>query len=333
MRKIIKIDFVNYWFEDTLEAKKNNSLYIFLKYMLNPYYNIEISDSPDFLFYSIFGNNHLKPRYNHCVKIFWTQENQRADFSECDYAFTFDPQQTDRHFRLPFYRTDITMYPRLKVSRDQTAIAQQKTKFCCFIVSNQDAAFRIKFYHELSKYKRVDSAGSALNNLGYNVPPGWEAKVEFMRPYKFCIAFENAEQAGYTTEKITHAFVAGTIPIYWGNPIVGSDFNAKSFINYFNHGSIEATIREVIRLDQDPLLYAKYLGESPLIGGQDLPALTDEAIANRFRKIFESGTIRRNQYARMKSIVRYKGLQLRKQVAWWLVKIPNVTRFRKKMIR
>ena len=137
-----------------------------------------------------------------------------------------------------------------------------------------------------------------------------------MRSYKFCIAFENTEQPGYTTEKLVHAFAANTVPIYWGNPAVAQDFNTKAFINYFDHGSIEASIREVIRVDQDPKLYAQYISESPLIGGKDLPTLTDHAIATKFREIFEQGRICRNIYTRLKTKFYHRGMRFHQTAAY-----------------
>lgn len=51
------------------------------------------------------------------------------------------------------------------------------------------------------------------------------------KPYKFSIAFENAWYPGYTSEKIVTSMLAGTIPIYWGNPDISREFNSASFIN------------------------------------------------------------------------------------------------------
>ena len=99
--------------------------------------------------------------------------------------------------------------------------------FCSFLYSNEKARERIDFFHRLSEVGRVDSGGKVLNNIGYRV----EDKLKFYGKYKFSIAFENSQFPGYTTEKILHAFMANTVPIYWGNPLVGNDFNPDSFIN------------------------------------------------------------------------------------------------------
>jgi GR25 family glycosyltransferase involved in LPS biosynthesis len=92
----------------------------------------------------------------------------------------------------------------------------------------------------LSKYKRVDSAGRLMNNMGDALFAGLGGgggelkKHEFLKDYKFCLAFENAEAAGYTTEKWLHAKVAGCIPIYWGDPKVERDFDMDGCIDARN---------------------------------------------------------------------------------------------------
>ena len=56
-------------------------------------------------------------------------------------------------------------------------------------------------------------------------PSRWSAGyldelVEWYSPYRFALVFENKDWPGYVTEKIVSAFLAGAIPIYWGNKAV-----------------------------------------------------------------------------------------------------------------
>ena len=61
----------------------------------------------------------------------------------------------------------------------------------------------------------------------------WKAKIEFLRAYKFVIAFENGLSPGYNTEKLTHAMEADSMPIYWGDPEIGwgimPEFRGKGY--------------------------------------------------------------------------------------------------------
>jgi hypothetical protein len=137
----------------------------------------------------------------------------------------------------------------------------EKTKFCCFFSSyiNRQTRHRGEFFQLLSRYKQVDAGGRAFNNIGYEVPRDPQTKLEFMRPYRFYIAFENESVAGYTTEKIAEAMRARCVPIYWGNPRVVEEFNPASFINANDFPSLEALAKRVEEVDRNQDLYLEYL--------------------------------------------------------------------------
>ena len=179
------------------------------------------------------------------------------------FAITRSPaakSNDPRHLRLPYYVLNDPA-PLLKDHEDLAQIMASKTKFCAFVAgyANKKTRVRNDFFHKLSRYKKVDSAGGGLNNMGYRVPPGTQAKLEFLRPYKFNLAFENDSAPGWTTEKIFDAMRARAMPIYWGNPWVGREFNSGSFLNYSDFPSEEALIERIIELDRDDAKYMEYL--------------------------------------------------------------------------
>lgn len=49
----------------------------------------------------------------------------------------------------------------------------------------------------------------------------------FFHKYRFALVMENAKTKGYLTEKIANAFLAGSIPIYYGTEEVFDVFNRK----------------------------------------------------------------------------------------------------------
>ena len=67
------------------------------------------------------------------------------------------------------------------------------------------------------------------------------------------MAFENDDTAGYVTEKLGLAFLAGAIPIYWG-PSTEHIFNPDAYIRC---DDLEACAREVKRLDGDEVSYER----------------------------------------------------------------------------
>ena len=140
----------------------------------------------------------------------------------------------------------------------------------------------------MSHYKKVDSAGKAFNNIGYSVPEGPFNKIEFLRPYKFNIAFENASIPGYTTEKLFEAMLARVMPIYWGNPRVGEEFNTRSFLNYSDFPSEEALIEKIIELDQNEDKYLEYLRQPYFLHNRKNEYFSEDRILDFFERIFST---------------------------------------------
>ncbi|MFH1325761.1 MAG: glycosyltransferase family 10 [archaeon] len=184
------------------------------------------------------------------VKIFFTVENAIPNMNKCDWAFTneFDEiLKHPRHLRISNYTFYSVKDPKALIkdkNYNPEKILKEKKKFCVFICSN-DVAFRNKFFKALCKYKKVESWGKVLNNMGKGIPKVYEiegkkSKKEtrryipegFLKQYKFIIAFENASHRGYTSDRKIEPMMANCIPIYWGNPLVHWEFNTKSFVNY-----------------------------------------------------------------------------------------------------
>ena len=245
----IKIDFSDFWggFDKT-----DNYFYNLLK----EEFDVEISNNPDYLFFSLFGQSHQ--RYN-CKKIFYTGENIAPPLEYCDYSFSFDYSDNPKNYRLPHYLLYDGYYElALEKKIDETLV---KRKFCNFVVSNGECQQRNNFFAKLSKYKKIDSGGRFANNIGYAVPD----KRKFQSGYKFSIAFENnayrPQHSGYTTEKIMEPMTVNSIPLYWGNPDIGKEFNTESFINFYDFHSEDDMIDYIIELDKDDSRYLKMLNK------------------------------------------------------------------------
>lgn len=256
MKKKIKIDFSDFWggFDKT-----DNYFFNLLK----EEFDVEISNNPDYLFFSIFGNNHQ--RYK-CVKIFYTGENVPPPIGYCDYSFSFDNLDSLKNYRLPHYLLYDGYYELVRPKVIESNLANRN--FCNFVASNGNCSERNQFVIQLSKYKKVDSGGRWMNNIGFVV----DNKRKFQSEYKFSIAFENnayrPQFPGYTTEKIMEPMTVNSIPIYWGNPEINKEFNTKSFINYYDFNSMGDTIEYIIQLDKNDDQYLQLLKNDWLIGNQ-----------------------------------------------------------------
>ncbi len=273
MMKTIKINFVDFWGDFD---KTNNYFYNLLKQN----FNIEISNNPDFLFYSVFGNSHLSYK---CTRIFFTGENIGPNYNNCDYSMCHDFIDSDKHYRLPLYILYGGYYELIDKKVDDSLLNR---KFCNFIVSNGASVIRNEFFLKLSKYKTVDSGGRFMNNLGYAVGD----KLKFQSDYKFSIAFENdayrPNRDGYTTEKILEPMKVNSIPIYWGNTLIHKDFNRKSFINYHDFKSENELIEYIIHLDNNDDEYMKVMREPWLNDNKILESLKEENIKKFLYNIF-----------------------------------------------
>ncbi|MDO5572623.1 MAG: glycosyltransferase family 10 [bacterium] len=259
--KTIKIKFVDFW--DHFDHHHN-----FILDILQKKYVVELSDQPEYVFFSNFGDRMDHLQYDNCVKIFYTQENLTPDFNLCDYGIGFEYMDyEDRFFRYPlfYYRYQIDfrlMAQKHLFCEEEFAV---RDKFCSMIVSNGLNADSIRndFFEALSQYKKVDSGGRYKNNIGR--PNGVPNKRKFQEKYKFALCFENTSRTGYTTEKIIEAFAAGTVPIYWGDPRIEEVFSKDSFINVMDFKSMSEAISKIVEIDQHDELYTKMLKTPALL--------------------------------------------------------------------
>jgi len=233
-------------------------------------------EKPDVLLFgdNNFGNNNMKFSRDDCVKLLYTGENQRPEDYDCDYAISFDHNFEPWHYRLPLYVIYMWALEYIhNTPYDYNYIfnpeVKEKTDFASFVVSNPKCEERNTFFKLLSEYKKVDSAGKLYNNINTNLE-GEQSKIDFLSSRKFNICFEPESHPGYTTEKILHAFYAGTVPIYWGSETIANDFNPASFINVHDFNSQEEAIEHIIKVDQDDELYASYINAPKFLNGVPL---------------------------------------------------------------
>ena len=256
----------------------------FFLYLLGQRYEIvPDTENPDILIYGDgnFGYTHKNYDKNKVTKVFYTGENVRPNYDECSFAMTFDHENSGRHYRLPLYVVDMyspvlegwtpDLFYLLNKDIDAEKLYEEKEKFCCFIQSNPNQAVRNKFFTDLNEYKKVDSVGPHMNNMGYILPRDkFSYKQEFMEEYRFNIAFENGSHPGYATEKILNAFYANTVPIYWGSPTIHRDFNRKAFVNAFDFKTFDEVIAYVKHLDspEGKREYINMLAQPAFVGNR-----------------------------------------------------------------
>jgi hypothetical protein len=116
-----------------------------------------------------------------------------------------------------------------------------------------DFLLRIALFDELAeKYKKPQALGKcrgevewdrpsdsivaqkmAEYNLSMQTPSATFADEAVLawEPFKFAVVFQNTHEAGAVQEKIVHAWLARSVPVYFGPPEALTDYNPESFIN------------------------------------------------------------------------------------------------------
>lgn len=281
--KTIKINFADFWpnFDKT-----DNYFY----WLFKSKYNVEISENPDLLFFSVdYSKRKERDQYSATKRIFFTGENVRPNFDNdnsieyprysigrCDLAFTFDYSQDLRNYRFPLwafyidwfnlgynhYRDPAYLVPLKHLfHRNIRYKSSVRTQFCNFLFSHNSGA-RSSILNIINQYKQVICAGNLHRNTSFVVEGRGDqiGKINFVSDFKFTIAAENSKYDGYVTEKILHPLSVCSIPIYWGSDRVIEDFNENAFINA-NKLSSEDLLNQIIELDTNEDKYLDKINE------------------------------------------------------------------------
>ena len=244
--------------------------------ILRERFEIEVSDDPDYLIVSPLGPPFSYMKYD-CVRILYTGEPLVPDFNVFDYAIGFDylrvpdVEGSNRYYRFPLCFYDVDRVKEISAGmtlQEAKEALQEKKYFCNFIYSHHSAkGKREEILEELQRYKRVECAGSFMNNMANGEVVSYpDGKLDFLRLCKFTVACESVRYPGFITEKIVHPMFARSVPIYYGSPRVGEEFNPEAVIVLTGDSvSLEEGIEKVIRVDQDDELYIKMLMAPKLI--------------------------------------------------------------------
>ena len=241
-------------------------------------------NNADLLIYSDFGEQHWSFKG---LKIYITGENMVPDFDQCDLAFS--PQEDlhdQRCIRLPYYAQVLpSMGSLIRGPEWQPQSYLNRTRFCSFVASNPRGSFRNAFFKKLNRLKKVDSAGRHFNNFGSPI----DDKLNFLKNYRFNLAFENSQSPGYVTEKLVEPLLTGCIPIYWGAPDVAKDFNPACMINVSDFSDFGEAIDYILQADRDESIRLRHLS-APVFQNNIAPEVLNESyLLNPIIKLLNSG--------------------------------------------
>ncbi|HEX3918380.1 MAG TPA: glycosyltransferase family 10 [Caulobacteraceae bacterium] len=251
---------------------------------------------PDLIIYSVFPatgwfNRLPKRGKGGPPRLFLTGENVEPDMQACDFAISFSRTlQGPNHIRIPnwVHRMHMAGLDPKSLLLSQRQVPAEGDRFCAF-VQRHPVPVREAFFRTLAARQPIDAPGRSMHNM--SAPVGSVAeKLRFTSQYRFAIAFENVASAGYTTEKLPEALCAGTIPLYWGDPLVGLDFNKGAFLDLADFSSGDELADAVMALDADPAA-RKRVREQPVYADDHLPECAqDEPIFDFWDRVLTSAS-------------------------------------------
>ncbi len=204
------------------------------------------------------------------INVFYSIEAISVDYNLFDIGITFDSSLGGKRFCqvLPpedYFDNFISKKENEIETKEQARELLRDRAFCNFLYSNYNAhPMRDILFYKISKYKKVDSLGKHLNNVG-KTGTGWHGHssecVKIKSRYKFSIACENAWFPGYTTEKLLTSLEAHTVPIYFGNKDVAADVNPLCYINVMEYKTTEDVIAKIIEIDTDDDLWCEMISQ------------------------------------------------------------------------
>lgn len=243
--------------------------------ILTKRYDVEVTKDADYVFCDCFGEQTDDYMfYEYCeypqVRIMVLGENYTPDFNLIDYAISLYPITfLDRHFYFPCFSSN-SILKLSEIDRNYCDdVLSQKPFFANFISSHEsENSIRGDFFKKLCEYKRVESPGRYLNNMDDSTPIAYCDKMAFQRKCKFTLCFESTKHEGFVTEKIVDAFLADTIPVYFGSDTAKDIFNPKAFIHVSDYDSFDDVIARIIEIDNNDDMYLNMLRQ-PVLNDKD----------------------------------------------------------------
>ena len=264
----IHVAYANFWPGFSLK-------YGLLKHLLNLAfdYDWEVStdqNDADLVLTSVFAPGRvLYPAKT--IAVIW--ENMRPDYRAYRFSISSDfDDYGGRNVRCPLWYSQIKWTPEYRntagnawehgneppvplatLMEPRTAPYVKREKFCALVASAYEP-FRMMAAQALG----ADIYGGVAGK------PDHRSKYEILADHTFSVCFENSLFPGYYTEKLLHAWAAGTIPLYFSDNGVVCDFNPYSFFNRKEYGDNERFVSDVKAVYEDSVVLEK-IWRTPLV--------------------------------------------------------------------
>lgn len=196
------------------------------------------------------------------IQIQYSPEPYFKEPESFDLNFIPVAQESENVVIFPFASHFINTTPFIDANKllVKRSLTNKKERFCLFSVTNGEFKERNEFFGSVSEYKKVDSCGKFMNNMGEGCPGNWknEDYLKFINQYKFMICFESKTMPNYFTEKLINAYYGGAIPIYWGCPNIDDYVNMDAILYLkpdFTDSDVRNLIKQIEHLDNNADAY------------------------------------------------------------------------------
>ncbi|KAG7367449.1 glycosyltransferase family 10 fucosyltransferase [Nitzschia inconspicua] len=168
--------------------------------------------------------------------------NSQSDNSLNDLIFdpTQRPNNTGKYSGVAYYSSKCIRFRQRAASQISEIVPVYFGEGC-----------QVQNAHDLHNYT---NAINLVEKGGRN----WLENHRFFHDFKYCLAMENTEKAGYVTEKLLNAFLAGCLPIYYGTREVFDVFNKDAFL-FFDIQNPQGTLDKIRYLEAHPEAYSEIL--------------------------------------------------------------------------
>ena len=223
--------------------------------------------SSDAMFYcGIYNKLNYKRMFDKQVVIVFTLESENGHNCHFPPSNQYDIKisyRRDADITNPFF-CGSKLAARV-AARGRPTVPEERENLVAGFISGCKHKWRNDYLTELNKYVRIDQWGRCLKNT-----PGdfWKTrqlsfekeKLDFLErnPYKFLIAFENTVEGDYVTEKIYHAYLTRSIPIYFGDKAVFDMVPSNSSLIFANDYSPKELAALIHNIANNRTLYSQY---------------------------------------------------------------------------
>ena len=235
---------------------------------LSKWCDVTVGAPGELMVYGPFGKKHLDFTG---PKISVIGENLRPNFEIADYVIGGDRIKQPNYLRMPMWAWNQPSRFLMKSTNDRMGTGERR--FCTFVYSNPKGKPRNELFCAINRRRFVEAPGAVFNNTAGDISgrrvKGWRnSKIAYLQQFNFVITAENSRHRGYITEKITDAFRAGAIPVYWGDRSIIRDFNPESFVNANEFATTDAVAEFLIELSRDSAAMDQMRSVAPMTDAQ-----------------------------------------------------------------